>query len=166
MKSSQLCYPRGFTLVELMIVMAIVGILATLALPSYQSYLVRSRVVEGLVLSSNAKLHVADIVQSGQSSPAGYARDYISPAPTRNTTGIAIAPTTGVITITTPLRAGGGTLVLLPYLAVNTGLPNGTAPFSAPREAIKWQCIAAGATPMVPGVVATLRGSYTPADCR
>ncbi len=146
--------------------MAIVGILATLALPSYQTYLVRSRVIEGLVLSANARLHVADIVQSGQSSPAGYARDYISPAPTRNMTGIAIAPTTGVITITTPPRAGGGTLILLPYLAMNTGLPNGTAAFSAPTEAIKWQCVAAGATPMVPGVVATLRGSYTPADCR
>lgn len=82
----------GFTLIELMIVMAIVGILATLALPSYQTYLVRSRVIEGLVLSANARLHVADIVQSGQSSPAEYARDYISPAPTRNMTGIAIAP--------------------------------------------------------------------------
>ena len=69
MKSLQ----KGFTLIELMIVIAIIGILAAIAIPAYQNYTIRAQVTEGLSLADDFKTAVAEYYQNNGSWPTGYA---------------------------------------------------------------------------------------------
>ena len=127
MKSKPLRTQTGFTLIELMVVIAIIGILASFAVPAYQDYSVRARVSEGLSLAGVAKTQVLDVLSSGASSEQGYAAGYTSPAATANLSSISIAPQTGIITITTTKAAGNGSLLLVPFTgsaAAATALPD------------------------------------------
>lgn len=156
---------KGFTLIELMIVVAIIGILAAIAIPAYQDYTKRAKVTEGLSLAASAKTAVTENASNG----AAYGLGWTAPAETANVGTITIG-NTGVISIpykATIADSTENTLVLIPFTGTGTALPDSSAAYTPPADAIQWQCAAAGATPKVKGAtVGTLPAKLAPSNCR
>ncbi len=152
---------KGFTLIELMIVVAIIGILAAVALPAYQDYTIRAKVTEGLVVAASAKLAVAENASNGKNYTSGWT----APAATNNVTSIGIADATGVITVTYPAAAGGGTILITPTSA-GAGFTLGTTTTSVVPTggSINWNCASDGVT--LTTMTGTLVAKYRPAQCR
>ena len=158
---------KGFTLIELMIVIAIIGILAAIALPAYQDYTKRAKVSEGLSLASSAKTSVTE----NASNAAKYSLGWTAPSATVNVKSVGITDANGEVTISydTPVAADkANTLVLVPYTGPNTkpvALPDSTKAYTPPSGNISWACKAAGSSFTI-GTAGTLASELAPSNCR
>ncbi|NVJ60807.1 MAG: pilin [Gammaproteobacteria bacterium] len=162
MKSIQ----KGFTLIELMIVVAIIGILAAVAIPAYQDYTIRTQVSEGMAIASEAKTAVneyrvnrgrmpANNTSAGLAAAAAIQGNYVS----------QVAVVDGVITVTYGNNVN--TAVNGQTVALSPATPGGTATSSSP---LVWIC-GNGVVPTSLTVVGTrgttsVANKYMPAACR
>lgn len=161
---------RGFTLIELMIVLAIIAITAAYAVPAYQDYIARGRVGEGLSLAAMARMAVAENAAVGQPLGGGFQ----TPPATANVASIAIAVETGEIRITYTTRvaaAAANSLVLVPSTTNAAAERSALVPGTPPTGPIVWECFAAGKTASmdggpVPSAAATLPSALAAASCR
>jgi len=136
---------KGFTLIELMIVVAIIGILAAIAIPQYQDYTIRSKLTEALNLAAPAKLGVAESYASNGSLPPDNATAGIAAAITSKYVASLLIGANGVITVTvqginSTIPIDGGTITLTPDVT--------------DTSRVDWTCSS------------SLADKYLPANCR
>ena len=137
---------QGFTLIELMIVVAIIGILAAIAIPAYQDYTKRARVTEGLSLASAAKTSVTEYYASNNTFPSTNASAGLAATITGTSVSNVQVGASGVITVTytSLVDATTNTLTLTP---------------TAGSGAVTWKCAAPTGGAGVPT-------NWLPSNCR
>lgn len=159
-RSTGFAKSRGFTLIELMIVLAIIGVLVTAGVPYLQNYLIRARVVEGMGSAAAAKALVNENAMHG----APFASGWQQPLATENVNAVVVDNASGNVTVAYTQRAGDGAIVLVPTSAGADGKAEALTVGKAPEGQIIWTCYAQGRDNAPGG--ATLPAKFAPPECR
>ena len=172
---------KGFTLIELMIVVAIIGILAAVAIPAYQDYTVRAKISEVITAGAAAKSAISEGFQTngmvGVASAATAVSKGAAATPVSKYLQSIAASNAGIITLTTtadaslPTDAQQKTVLMVPYVSV-AGTP--TALAAGQEGSVQWSCMsstttqatARGFTTGAPTGATALTAKYAPSECR
>lgn len=145
---------QGFTLIELMIVVAIIGILAAIAIPAYQDYTIRSQVSEGLSLASGTKVAVAEYYQNHGTMPTANTTAGVPPA----------ADIVGNYVTSVTIGAGGAVTVLYNEADTHANLAGADlvlSPITGNAGAMAWSCAGGGSGPDL-----SAHPEWLPSSCR
>ena len=151
---------KGFTLIELMIVVAIIGILAAVALPAYQDYTARAKAAEVVLAASTARTCISESAQVG-TTPETCSDDFIK---TKYVSSVT-TDTAGKVTAKAASDLAGLSIILTPYKAPAANAAADAAnvvatatDFGKPFTIVEWKCSGA--------ITDTAKSSWLPANCR
>ena len=140
---------KGFTLIELMIVVAIIGILAAVAIPAYQDYIARAQVSEAVSLTAGGKTPMAEYMADKGTWPVD-ATDVMGNVAGKYTSTVTITVGSGLTTATATLTAR------IKDAGVNSAITGGLLNLTSSDSGKTWTCTTGG----------TLAGKYVPSSCR